>query len=149
MKSIYTLTLLLVFILMPMSEVSAQTSETDLIGTWKLNYENTLSKVSQAMRSKFDSLPAQARTKAELAYRDRLIYLKSDESFLMSLTDGKTVSGFWKFNEGANQLEVSTSRGKVFNYKARVLNSNTLILVIDPLNTSALFSEMEFTKIKN
>ncbi len=108
MKSIYTLTLLLVFILMPMSEVSAQISEADLIGTWKLNYENTLSKVSQAMRSKFDSLPAPVRTKAELAYRDRLIYLKSDKSFLMRLTDGKTVSGFWKFKEGANQLEVST-----------------------------------------
>ncbi|GAA3553842.1 hypothetical protein [Snuella lapsa] len=150
MKTIQTLALLFVLSITSIQNLTAQTVEAQLTGNWKLDYTATYNHTSTAMRAKLDALPLETRSNITSAYRNRTMTFKTDNSFVMTLADGRKVTGSWALDQANSLLEVTTPNGKVFNYKINSLDSALLVIVLEAQKSAnALFPEMHFTKIQN
>src|SRR4051812_31720677 len=79
---------------------NAQTANEQIIGTWVLNYESSLSKMEDREKTQYNVMPEQERAKIESVYRGRKITLDSNKNFIQTLANGIQSVGIWALEDG-------------------------------------------------
>lgn len=144
-----TINILAIILLTFIQSLNAQTKEEQIIGTWVFNYESSLSKMENEVKTQYNVMPEQERAKIESVYRGRKITFDSNKNFTQTLANGIKSVGMWALADN-DYLNITTPTGIVFTYKIKIFTPTTLNLMLDNNSgAKALMPELHFTKLQN
>ena len=118
-----------------------------ITGSWTLNYTATIENMKPEAKAKFDSMSLQRKSRVQGLYSNRAITLKSDNSYNLTLADGRQINGTWILKVGENMIEITDTKGLKHKQKVKAVNDNVLVLLPENIGKGTmLFSELHFSK---
>lgn len=128
-------------------EISAQTKQEQLVGTWFFNYDLSLAHLEAEAKTNLDSMSELDRKKIEKFYKGRKIIFRSDGSFTQELSDRSVISGLWTFDNNGGNIIMSIGQNQSQTLIIKSLSSTSLIVLLDSKNKmKPMISEWYFTK---
>ncbi len=130
--------------------VTGQSVEEKLIGTWVLDYDTSISKMKLNMKAHFDTIPQLQRRQIVSVYRGRQVTYMPNGHYEQVLADGRKSIGTWALSSNKNTIEITDPRNKVHAQVIKRLNNTLLIITIGSrAGSKALISELYFIKRQN
>lgn len=142
---IKTSMLVLIFTLTVQQFYAQNNSETDLIGTWTIDYEKTLKNIHTQGQKTHETMGLTVRDRIEQAYKGRKLTFLEDGTFEIKLTNGRQANGIWSVSE--NKLFMTSSEGTDYDYQIHKITSYTLVLKTKEFGYSKpIFKYRHYTK---
>ncbi len=147
MKTRYIILPLILLIYTASLKLTAQTQQAQITGSWILNYQATLQKVSPTGKAHLDTIPAVQREKIEDIYEGRKMELNANGRFKQILANGHSVEGTWSIMNNGNRLQVTDLNGRVHIQDIINLTHDTLVLRPDKaIERKLIMPELHYTK---
>jgi hypothetical protein len=117
-------------IIIPAHGLQAQTKGNAelLTGTWTLDLENSLNKMSAAGKSRYAKLEGAGRQMFIDAYSGRRLTFYDNGSFLQQQTKGIQVSGKWLLQQDGQTLLITSPKGKTLSLRVEMPSDDKMIL---------------------
>ncbi|WP_436516216.1 DUF5004 domain-containing protein [Ekhidna sp. To15] len=132
-------------LMLSLNSSAQQTS--NLVGSWELNFQETLNLMNSETKSKYDSIETSFQAQIQNQLSSQSFTFNSDTTFQVS-AGGYTNSGDWNIDNG--QLILTFSNGAQTIQTIESLSQSHLILEIDSdPNSDILFKRIHLSKISN
>ncbi len=147
MKTRYIILPLILLIYTASLKLTAQTQQAQITGSWILNYQATLQKVSPTGKAHLDTIPSAQRTKIENIYKGRKMIFHADGRFKQILANGQSVEGSWSINTHGDKLHITDPNGRKHTQTIISLTPNTLALQPEnAIERKLIMPELHYTK---
>ena len=138
-------TTLLILLLAFQSIYAQNTTETELIGTWTIDYNETLKNIHKQGEKTYETMDTRVRNRIVQAYKGRQLTLSENARFNLTLVDGRRASGTWSIS--GNKLFMTSSKGAEYDYQIHKLTSTILVLKTKEYGkTKPIFKYRHYTK---
>ncbi len=120
-----------------------------LVGSWKLDYDQSISKANRSSRLHYDSLSSERKSRIINSFSKRRVTFKADGTYILTLTEGNQVTGTWKLPSDDGTLHIRID-GKLI--VQRVENINRSIMILDlggDKNANRMFRKWYLNKTVN
>lgn len=133
---------------LPLAIEAQQITSEQIIGTWLFNYDASFAKMEAKVKSQYDSISVERKTKIDNSYKGRTLIFNADGSIVQNLSDGRTAKGTWVYNDKTKNIEITNPKGLVYYQKVKSFTSTSLVLEAKAIGSNQpIISEMHFTKI--
>jgi len=120
-------------------------TETELLGTWVMDYNNTLNDIHDQGGKTYETMNSVIRDRIISNYKGRELTFFENGTFGLKLTDDRKANGTWSIS--GNKLMMVSSTGTDFDYMIHKLEDNMLVLKTKEYgNTKPIFKNLHFTK---
>lgn len=144
-KNIYILFACLFLSLQATQVVAQQMSTEDITGDWKLQYNASVAKMGNDLKTHFNGMSATQKSSLKKLYEERVFSFNTNGNYTQTLKDGRSVSGTWSL--ASNKLTMTDSSGKSLQFTVLSVDNSKLVLkALDDGNTKMLLSEWHLTK---
>lgn len=114
----------LIFILAFLKSNAQNSSNTDILGAWTMNYDKTLDEIQGLGEKTYETMDVARKNRIELAYKGRVLTFFTDGTFEQKLTDGRQANGTWSIT--GQKLFLISAKGTEYEYGIHKITSNTL-----------------------
>lgn len=144
----YCLVLLMVtFISFPEGLNAQENPNGSLLGTWVMDYNQSLDKMEPSNKSKYNRFPEEVRSRIEDSYRNRKISFEQDGNYSQLLSNGQITKGKWKTIKDGGYVQVTDSIGNTYVQEIKELTGSHLVLKFeDSGNSKMIINEWHLVK---
>ena len=139
MRSVYVLFFIVLF-----SAVSQAQSNSDLIGSWLVDFPTTIDNMSVNAKAAYDSLSDRARSNFTNSFETRTFQFKSDSTIAISfqsIGDTKQADGSWLYDPTDRRLSISAGRSSR-DFIVQWLGEDSILLIYQNVEGGALLQSL-------
>ncbi|MEP3570662.1 MAG: hypothetical protein ABJN28_11130 [Flavobacteriaceae bacterium] len=133
---------ILTIFLLTSSFISAQSVSENLLGTWEFNYVTSVSMMSPASKSYYDSMSATKQSIYISKYSNRKITFHNSGTYTQLFASGRSTTVIWSIYS-LDEIVVTTPNGKTYTYTITSLDA--LALVLTPKKSLEALGSTVFT----
>lgn len=121
----------------------AQISESNILGSWTMDFNALNTAANRNDTFQYDSLSSEAKANLRAAFEGRVFEFSSDQNVTIRYTvrgNGRTVTGEWTLNEAAREITI-TAQNRQLTYALNIIN-DTMYLKPKNLEANAAFTQL-------
>ncbi len=133
----------------PILAQNANKIEKFLIGTWQLDYDQSISQIDRSSKGFYDTLKQERKSMIRNSFSQRKMEFQSDGTYVLVVRDGREVTGTWKLQNDEESLHIILD-GNLIEQRIEKINQSFMVLNVGGNQTAnRLFRRWYLNKIRS